>query len=874
MPDVLKPSRSSLSKQALVDEIERLREKLKSREAESDFTQTLHKTLSHAINIGYWEWDEIAQKPAYLSVEMAGILGVSQESLYQQYQCEKDYLAYLHPDDRAYYMDNINFVVRADEPGNLVHAFDYRVIRPDGEIRYVRETEYSVKKENGVITKSYGAIQDITIQQDSLRKLHKSEQRYSSLFSMLPLGIQEQNWSEIKKTVEKLKSEGVEDLKAYLICNQDLLLNIVDTITVTSVNDSLLKTYEADSIEDYIRYEESPRSWWNDQWADLYATEISALASSSKINYAEITEYRLDGSEFYIRLISSIAGGDEDHWERVFTIVEDITDRKRLEQQLNKNHEELELKVHERTRELANNEKRFRDFSSSTSDWFWEMNERLEFSYFSEGLEKFAGMKAGDLLGKKRSYIDIGGVEPEKIEAHLTTLQRHEPFRDFVYSRLVEGKETWVSISGQPVFDDAGNFTGYRGTGRNVTERKQLDQILLETTEQAKAANLAKSQFLATMSHELRTPMTGVIGFADLLLEDELASEARDKVKRIKKSANSLLVLLNDILDMSKVEAGKMEIENIDFNLCHLMAEAMSQIRHTRSTDKRLELHIDCGPRFPEYINSDPTRIRQVLINLVGNAIKFTKEGEIKVIGDLLENGENPPVIKISVKDTGIGMSDKTVEKLFTEFTQADASISRKYEGSGLGLAICLRLVRLMGGDIGVESSKGVGSLFWFTIPYKAATTDHIDKAVQPSDFKLEATRSLDILLAEDNRVNQFVIQKHLESYGHKVTIVGNGLEAVTAHENGNFDIILMDIRMPEMDGMQATQAIRKSSDKKSRIPILAITADAMKENIDSYYESGMNGYISKPIDKHEMALAMNKAIGADIHMPASGGKH
>lgn len=697
-----------------------------------------------------------------------------------------------------------------------------------------------------------------------------SAEQYSLLFQNMPLGAREEDYSLVKIEVDKARAKGIESIQGYFRGNPELVRDLVSGIKIISVNRALLDMHQTVSEELYLDSEYDIDSWWDSSWIEYYAEEFASLSENKAYFSSQREDTQIDGTPFLTRTISFLIAGYEDTWERVITIHEDITDRKLLEEQLNKSHDELELKVQERTRELIDSEKRFRDFTNSTSDWFWEMNARLEYSYFSEGLNKFSGLNPEELIGKKRSDIKITGIEPEDLKDHFNTLQRHEPFRDFVYSVLIDNKKIWLSISGQPVFDDAGNFAGYRGTGRNVTKLKQLDQTLLDTIQQANAANHAKSQFLATMSHELRTPMTGVIGFADLLLEDELSSESLEKVHRIKSSANSLLCLLNDILDMSKIEAGKMEIENIDFNLIQLMTESISQVDQTRSSDKRLVLNIDCSPRFPENINSDPTRIRQVLINLVGNAIKFTKEGSVSVIGELLEDVKNQPVIKISVQDTGIGMSQETIKKLFTEFTQADASISRKYEGSGLGLAICQRLVHLLDGDIGVESSKGAGSLFWFTIPYKAATSVTLNETLLRSNIKLGAIRPLNILLAEDNRVNQLIIQKFIEGYGHKLTIVENGLDAVTTHDTNHFDLILMDIRMPEMDGLEATQTIRKMTNKKSDIPILAITADAMKENIKSYYEIGMNSFASKPINKLELALAINKAMGEEIHIVQS----
>ncbi len=399
---------------------------------------------------------------------------------------------------------------------------------------------------------------------------------------------------------------------------------------------------------------------------------------------------------------------------------------------------------------------------------------------------------------------------------------------------------------------------------KTVDERTKA---LIEARDKAQSANLSKSHFLATMSHELRTPMTGVIGFADLLFEDKLPPESVDKVHGIKSSANALLRLLNDILDMSKLEAGKMEIENIDFNLIQLITDNMAYFEKSSNVDHQVDVSINLSEDFPSTIKSDPTRIRQILINLFGNALKFTHEGHIAIIGTLKSSDDGLQEIRIAVEDTGIGLDEDIIKELFMEFTQADASISRKYEGSGLGLSICKRLVELMGGHIGVESEKGIGSTFWFTVPYIKPTTDIAQKNTITKPAQYTAKRILNILLAEDNRVNQIIIRKFLGKYGHSVTIVENGIEVISAHKNSHFDLILMDIRMPEMNGSDATKAIRQMSGNKANIPIIALTADAMKEHIASYFEAGMNGCISKPINQTQMINTINEVLDEEIHV-------
>lgn len=404
-----------------------------------------------------------------------------------------------------------------------------------------------------------------------------------------------------------------------------------------------------------------------------------------------------------------------------------------------------------------------------------------------------------------------------------------------------------------------------------VAMQMRLAEELAAARDSADAANSTKSEFLAAMSHEIRTPMTGIMGFADLLLEDDLPKESRDKVFKVKDSTRTLLRILNDILDMSKLEAGKVDLEYIDFNLPSLVADVCEHFDEKRNVRRSTGVVIsaEIADDIPIAINSDPTRLRQVLMNLMGNARKFTSSGAIKLKVRRDVGADQQPHLLFEVEDTGIGIAQETIKNLFSEFCQADASIARRFEGTGLGLAICKRLVELLRGKIGVESELGKGSRFWFSIPFsKGSSVASTVASGVPSSIKYSAKRPLNVLIVEDNKLNQQIITSILRIFGHSSDVADNGLVGCEMHECGDYDLICMDVRMPVMSGLDATRKIREMQNDKRRIPIIALTADAVEESRQKYLKVGMNAFVAKPIERADFIQAINKAMGEIIHEP------
>ena len=393
-----------------------------------------------------------------------------------------------------------------------------------------------------------------------------------------------------------------------------------------------------------------------------------------------------------------------------------------------------------------------------------------------------------------------------------------------------------------------------------ISRKLQQEELLKQAAEQA---SRAKSEFLANMSHEIRTPLNGILGFAGLMAESELSGLQREHNEAVRSSAENLLVVINDILDFSRVEAGRLELESLDFSVRHCVGAALGAVQ-SLAAEKGLATSIQIGPDVPDWVRGDPHRLRQVLLNLLGNAVKFTAAGGIAVRVSLAPpqdaaaaGARDAPErqIQFAVADTGIGVPGPQRELIFQPFRQADGSVTRRFGGTGLGLAISRRLVAMMGGSMWLESAEGQGSTFFFTAPLPPGQAPVANERPVIADtgrtpVELPSRRPLSILVAEDNAVNQRLIRILLEKRGHRVTVVGNGVAALAAWIEDRFDCILMDIQMPEMDGYEATHRIRaRESRNGAHIPIIALTAHAMKGDRDRCLRAGLDSYISKPIE-------------------------
>ncbi|CAH2030163.1 ATP-binding protein [Trichlorobacter ammonificans] len=399
---------------------------------------------------------------------------------------------------------------------------------------------------------------------------------------------------------------------------------------------------------------------------------------------------------------------------------------------------------------------------------------------------------------------------------------------------------------------------------RRSDENIRINAELLNAKAVAEAANIAKSEFLANMSHEIRTPMSGVIGNAQLLRFTSLSGEQERLLEHIETDANNLISLLNDILDISKIEAGKLELEETHFSLRGCVT-ALLKPQEPRIQRKGLLLTTSIDDTVPDSLCGDQLRLKQILYNLLGNAIKFTEQGEIGVRIELVERSGEAVQVRFSISDTGIGIKQDALEKIFAPFSQADNSVTRRFGGTGLGLSICSRLVEMMHGTLTVESREGVGSTFRVTLPFLAAPQP---ETAQEPEHSAGAVPTWDgsplrILLAEDSITNQTMLTSLLKHFGHAVTACGDGAAALAHLGSATFDIVLMDIQMPVMDGEEATRVIREQEAQSTRhIPIIALTAHALLEQKHHLLASGFDGYVSKPIEWTALNAEMKRVLG------------
>ena len=462
------------------------------------------------------------------------------------------------------------------------------------------------------------------------------------------------------------------------------------------------------------------------------------------------------------------------------------------------------------------------------------------------------GFSPQEVLGENVRFLKSES-QPAASNALWPTITQGGVWRGEFHNRKQNGDPFWEKAIISAISNEEGVTTHYLAVKEDITEIKIKNKALLKAKQLAEEANRSKSEFLANMSHEIRTPMNAIIGMTDLVLESDLDAEQRENLEIVSSSSESLLALLNDILDFSKIESGKLEILEVEFNLSQELHNIIDILK-IQAKNKGIELELEVDLTIPSTVKGDSLRLRQVLINLAGNAIKFTEKGGVKINVKAIEHSKTELLLEFCVQDSGIGISEDRLKHIFDSFTQVDATITRQYGGTGLGLTISQKLIGLMGGEIHVKSTPGEGSCFFFRLPLRPG---HFlkKKKKAPSKFPADYFEGVEILLVEDNPVNQKLAVRILQKSGIHVKHAWHGLEALDMLGKYDFDLVLMDIQMPKMSGIEATEKIRSGevSVRDPHIPIIAMTANAMQGDREKCLDIGMNDYVTKPINKVQL---------------------
>ncbi len=488
--------------------------------------------------------------------------------------------------------------------------------------------------------------------------------------------------------------------------------------------------------------------------------------------------------------------------------------------------------------------------------------------FVNEAFTKVFGYTEDEIIGQTPALLSGKKTDQKAIKEMWRTVLAGEIYRGEFVSYNKKGEECWFSTAAFPIPDSEGKIVNFAATERDITAQKDVEAKLRHAKEQAEQANKIKSDFLANMSHELRTPMNSVLGMTSMLLDDQTTSqEHRDMLLIVYKAASNLLDILNDILDLSKIEAQEVMLESIAFHPCEII-ERVTETLQPLAQEKNVEIRRTCDDLGAYYVMGDPTRFGRIVTNLIGNAIKYTQEGSVSVTASRRLLGETAVEFCCKVQDTGIGIPKEKQKEIFEKFAQADVSTTRKYGGTGLGLTITQELVEMMGGEIGVESTVGEGSTFWFKIPFPLTDNIETTKEEVQAEYQPESWINIAdarIYVAEDHPLNQIFIQKLLNKMGaQNLTVVGDGKAALESVKEGLVDIILMDCHMPEMNGYDATTAIRDFENEVGEqypVPIIAMTANAMVGDREKCLECGMNDYLSKPVNREELEKAMGRWI-------------
>ncbi|QQX80909.1 PAS domain S-box protein [Shewanella sp. KX20019] len=684
----------------------------------------------------------------------------------------------------------------------------YRIQHRDSTIHWVHEKGKAIYDADGVALWFDGSINDITTSKAAQEKIAQSQQQLETITESIPSTVYQLHWRS----------------------NRDREFTFLSSACITTLG------FHRDQVVDNF-----------DLVADCIITDershiIEALsgASQSALNWTEEFRYRHPMGD--IRWLQAGAHGNQLADGSIIWngYLMDITERKQID------------------RELAKREAHFRALFDHAGIGIVNVDDRGAILDCNEQFGHYMQLSSDELNGS--SFFDYQHTDDrDATKAMFVELMEKGGNSMTTEIRLLSqsGNVMWMDVTLTGLQDKRGKLNSAVLSMSDITSLKQLSDELKQAKDSADAASKAKSDFLANMSHEIRTPMNAIIGMSQLCLQTDLDNKQQNYVQKIDRASKSLLGIINDILDFSKIEAGKLDIEAVPFQL-DTMLEDLSDMFAAKAADKQLELLFAVAPNIPQYLEGDPLRLSQVLINLMNNAIKFTEQGEVLLSISQLEQAEDNIVLKFSVRDNGIGLTEEQRSKLFKSFSQADTSTTRKYGGTGLGLAICKQLVELMGGEIGVESQFGNGSTFFFTVKFKVADNKRLKVGEE-----LEGMR---ILVADDNATARDILRTTLESMGFEVDTVKSGAQAVARCKTRQYPLALIDWLMPEMNGLEASAAIIENSDTPPKI--LIVSAHANTDLTEHINDMDIAGYITKPISASRLLDGIMSSLSKNGTMP------
>ena len=559
----------------------------------------------------------------------------------------------------------------------------------------------------------------------------------------------------------------------------------------------------------------------------------------------------------------------------------EITERTNIEKELQLHRNHLELLVQARTKDLENTTRRLQNeikqrkeaqgqvaFQASLLDQLESAiiasNNEGKIVYWNQYAEKLLGWTKEEVLGRSIGKVLLSEIERKKQEKRIIKLKQSKRWEGDLEVLHKEQYTIPIHASSTILQDHQQQEIGYAFVCFDMSNQVRVKNRLQKAKDKAEKAAVAKQDFLSTMSHEIRTPLNVVIGMSRLLMDEDPKPEQLEYLKSLQFSANNLLVIINDILDFSKIEAGKVKLEKINFSIREVVEGVMNAFLF-RAEENKIALKVVIDEAIPERVVGDQVRLTQVLNNLVSNAVKFTEKGFVSIHVKPLNNRGEHVDIGFEVRDSGIGISQDKIRTIFDSFTQATSDTTRKFGGTGLGLTICKRLVELQGGSIQVKSKEGIGSTFGFTLSYRKAEQQDVQPVPEIEEYQLNDVR---LLLVEDNPSNRMVACSFLGKMGVQVTVAENGVEALKTVQTHSFDMILMDLQMPRMDGYEATRAIRKLGGKYQRLPIIALTADVVSDVKDRVAKAGMNDYLSKPFNPNALYHKISKNLNLPAYAP------